>query len=91
MDAAGISMTALSINDPGPELFAKDGPAIARLLNDYIADVARRNPTRFIGLAVLPLQNMDAALKELDRCVNKLGMKGILLYSDGGAPYGRQP
>ncbi len=88
MDAAGISMTALSINDPGPELFEKDGPAIARMLNDYIAGIAKRNPTRFIGLAVLPLQNMDAALKELDRCVNKLGMKGILLYSnlDGKFP-----
>ena len=88
MDAAGISMTALSINDPGPELFGKDGPAIARLLNDFIADVAKRHPTRFIGLAVLPLQNMDAAITELERCVNKLGMKGILLYSnlDGKSP-----
>src|SRR5207247_6037632 len=61
MDAAGISMTALSINDPGPELFGKDGPAIARMLNDYIADIAKLNPTRCIGLAVLPRQNMDAA------------------------------
>jgi len=88
MDAAGISMTALSINDPGPELFGKDGPAIARLLNGFIADVAKRHPTRFIGLAVLPLQNMDAAITELERCVNKLGMKGILLYSnlDGKFP-----
>jgi len=88
MDAAGITLTALSINDPGPELFGKDGPAVARLVNDYIADVARRYPGRFIGLAVLPLQDMDAAMNELDRCMNKLGMKGVLLYSnlDGSFP-----
>lgn len=88
MDRAGIRMTALSINDPGPELFGKQGPAVARLANDYIAGVARQHPTRFFGLTVLPLQDMDAALLELDRCVSRLGMKGILLYSnlDGKFP-----
>src|SRR4051794_35967969 len=34
MDAAGIELTALSINDPGPELFGKEGPAVARMVND---------------------------------------------------------
>lgn len=29
MDANGIAMTALSINDPGPEWFGADGPAVA--------------------------------------------------------------
>lgn len=82
MDEAGIDMTALSINDPGPEIFAKDGVAVARMLNDYIADIAKRYPKRFFGLIVLPLQDVDASLKELDRCVNTLGMKGILLYSN---------
>ncbi len=88
MDAAGIGMTALSINDPGPELFGADGVAVAKLVNDFIADAARRYPTRFIGLCVLPLQDPDASLTELERCVKKLGMKGILLYSnlDGKFP-----
>jgi aminocarboxymuconate-semialdehyde decarboxylase len=76
MDPAGISVTALSINDPRPELFGKDGPAIARLLNDFIAEVSKNPPSRFTGLAVLPLQNMNAA-SELERCVNKLGKKGF--------------
>ena len=88
MDAAGITLTALSINDPGPELFGKEGPTVARLLNDHIADVGRRYPGRFIGLAVLPLQDVDAAMNELERCINKLHMKGVLLYSnlDGSFP-----
>jgi predicted TIM-barrel fold metal-dependent hydrolase len=81
MDAAGIAVTMLSINDPGPELFEKDGPAIARLVNDYIADVGKKHPGRFFGLMVLPLQDIDASLTEMERCA-KNGMKGILLYSN---------
>jgi predicted TIM-barrel fold metal-dependent hydrolase len=88
MDDAGIDLTALSPNDPGPELFGKEGPEIARMTNDYIAGCVKRYPSRFIGLAVLPLQDMRAAMLELDRCIGQLGMKGILLYSnlDGRFP-----
>jgi predicted TIM-barrel fold metal-dependent hydrolase len=82
MDAAGIALTALSINDPGPEWFGTDGPAVARMLNDFVAGVVRRHPSRFFGLCVLPLQDMRASLAELDRCVRALGMKGILLYTN---------
>ena len=88
MDEAGIQVTTISINDPGPELFGKEGPAIARMLNDYIGGLGQKYPKRFAPLIVLPLQDMNASVKELERCVNKLGMKGILLYSnlDGKFP-----
>jgi len=82
MDRAGIRMAALSINDPGPELFGKDSPAMAVLLNDFVADAVRRHPSRFFGLAVLPFNSPDSMLKEFERSVTKLGMKGILLYSN---------
>lgn len=83
MDEAGIAKTLLSINDPGPEWFGHDAPAVSRTLNDFVADIVRQHPTRFLGLAVLPLADkMDAALLELDRCIGKLGMKGILLYTN---------
>jgi predicted TIM-barrel fold metal-dependent hydrolase len=88
MDASGIGLTALSINDPGPELFGKEGPAVARLVNDAIGEIAKAHPRRFFGLMVLPLQDMEASLAEMERCAGKLGMKGILLYSnlDGAFP-----
>src|SRR6185369_17910602 len=73
MDAAGIGMTALSINDPGPELFGKDGPAVSRLVNDAIAEITKKHPQRFFGLMVLPLQDMEASQAEMERCANKLG------------------
>lgn len=91
MDAAGIAMTALSINDPGPEWFGTDGPSVAQLLNDFIAGVVRRHPTRFFGLCVLPLQDMRASLTELDRCVHTLGMKGILLYTNLAGRFPDEP
>ncbi len=88
MDASGIARAALSINDPGPELFGQDSGAMAVMLNDFIADTVRQHPTRFFGLATLPFHSTDAMLKEFERATTKLGMKGILLYSniDGKFP-----
>jgi predicted TIM-barrel fold metal-dependent hydrolase len=88
MDRAGIQMAAISINDPGPELFGKDSGAMAAMLNDFIASVVKSHPGRFFGLATLPFDSTDAMLKEFDRATGKPGMKGILLYSnlDGRYP-----
>ena len=91
MDAAGILLTALSINDPGPEWFGADGPLVAQMLNDFVGGVVRKHPTRFFGLCVLPLQDMRASLTELDRCVRQLGMKGILLYTNLAGKFPDEP
>lgn len=91
MNASGINLTALSINDPGPEWFGEDGPEFAQILNNFVADVVRRHPTRFFGICVLPLQDMSAAIKELERCVNVLGMKGILLYTNLNGKFADEP
>jgi predicted TIM-barrel fold metal-dependent hydrolase len=82
MDANGIAKTALSINDPGPEWFGADGPAVARIANDFVADVVEQHPDRFFGLGVLPLPDMKATMVELDRCVGPLGFKGFLIYTN---------
>jgi predicted TIM-barrel fold metal-dependent hydrolase len=82
MDAAGIDVTVLTTNYPGPEWFGADGLAIARLMNDYIADVVRSHPDRFVGLAVLPTQDTDAAVEELDRSIQTLKLKGWMLFSN---------
>jgi predicted TIM-barrel fold metal-dependent hydrolase len=91
MDANGIATTALSINDPGPEWFGADGPAVAQMLNDFVAGIVRKHPTRFFGLCVLPLQDVRASISELDRCVQKLGMKGILLYTNLAGRFPDEP
>lgn len=91
MDAAGISRTALSINDPGPEWFGADGPIVAQLYNDFVGETVRKHPTRFFGICVLPLQDMRASLAELDRVVRTYDMKGILLYTNLAGKFPDEP
>jgi predicted TIM-barrel fold metal-dependent hydrolase len=91
MDRVGIATTALTINDPGPETFGADGLEMAQLANDFLGETAKAHPGRFIPLAFLPLQDMDASLKELDRCVNQLGARGILLYSNLNGQFPDEP
>jgi aminocarboxymuconate-semialdehyde decarboxylase len=60
---------------------AEDTLDLARLLNDHIAGLVARFPRRFIGLGTLPMQNPDLAIRELERCVQKLGLAGIEIGS----------
>ena len=82
MDSAGIDVSVLSVNMPGPERLA---PALAvegaRVCNDYLAEVCSRYPGRFVGLASLPLQDVPAAILELDRAIDELGLRGLVLFS----------
>ncbi|MCZ6537923.1 MAG: amidohydrolase family protein, partial [Gammaproteobacteria bacterium] len=55
----------------------KDTLDLSRLLNDHIAGVVVDNPTHFIGLGTVPMQNCDLAIAEMERCVRKLGLAGI--------------
>jgi predicted TIM-barrel fold metal-dependent hydrolase len=91
MDAAGIALTALSINDPGPEWFGDAGVDVAQLANDFVAGVVGKHPARFFGLCVLPWQDVAASLRELDRCVGRLGMKGLLLYTNLAGRFPDEP
>jgi predicted TIM-barrel fold metal-dependent hydrolase len=83
MDANGIQMTLLSLNSPGIQAIANKQQAVelARQANDYMAEQVAKNPVRFQALAALPMQDPDAAAKELTRCVKELGMKGALVNS----------
>ncbi len=88
MDEAGIDVSVLSINIPGPEVLdAELGVQGARLCNDAIAELASRSGGRFVGLAALPLQDMPSAMAEYERAVSGLGLRGVMLYSHiGGRP-----
>jgi aminocarboxymuconate-semialdehyde decarboxylase len=82
MDAAHIDLSVLSVNIPGPEMLEPElGIEGARICNDEIADICARHPDRFVGLASLPLQDVPAALAELDRAVGALDLRGIILPS----------
>ena len=56
-----------------------------QLMNDRIAEIVDANPSRFIGLGGVPLQHTAKAVKELERCVNVLGLHGIQISSTAGS------
>jgi aminocarboxymuconate-semialdehyde decarboxylase len=62
--------------------------ATAQAINDEIADMARTRPERFAGLGTLPMQDVKAAIAELERCMVKLGLKGAEINDHiNGAPW----
>jgi aminocarboxymuconate-semialdehyde decarboxylase len=54
---------------------------LSKLLNDHIAGVVNDYPDRFIGLGTIPMQAPDYAVKELERCINDLGLAGVQIGS----------
>jgi aminocarboxymuconate-semialdehyde decarboxylase len=93
MDAAGVSMQVLSTVPVMFSYWAKPNDALdlSRRLNDHIAEVVRAHPTRFAGLATIPLQDVDLAARELERCVRELGLRGaeIGTHLDANSHCGR--
>ena len=47
-----------------------------RECNDYVAQLTTEHPERFAGLAHLPMQDVGAAIEELTRAVEQLGLEG---------------
>lgn len=82
MDDGGVAYSVLSVNIPGLDWFdAAEAPAIARAVNDELADMVRARPDRFGAFAALPLQTPDAAAGELERAIG-LGLHGTMIYSN---------
>jgi aminocarboxymuconate-semialdehyde decarboxylase len=53
--------------------------AIARACNDEVHQMTIDHPDRFAGLATLPMQDIKAAIAELERSVLRLGLKGAMI------------
>src|SRR5262249_47919905 len=85
MDAQGVDVHVVSIHTPffGYHLDAAQGRALAREVNDEIADMTKQWPTRFAGLATLPVHHVKEAIDELERAVTVLGLKGAELDTGG--------
>jgi predicted TIM-barrel fold metal-dependent hydrolase len=60
--------------------FIPSNPNDVSRINDWISETVAKHPDKFIGFANIYPPHEDAALKEMDRALNKLGLKGIKLH-----------
>jgi len=81
MDESGVTVQVLSNSGAGPDLVpGPDGVTMARELNDHLAAICAKQPKRFAGFAVLPMQSPEAAAKEFARTVKELGFVGAMVH-----------
>ncbi len=62
--------------------------ALCRAYNDWLADYCRASPDRLLGVALLPLRDLDAAVRELERATERLGFRGAFFRPN---PYAGRP
>jgi len=80
----------LTLSLPAPELLGGPelAPGFARVANDGMAGMCREWPEEFPAfVASLPMNNVPAALEEMDRAIGTLGAKGVqICTSVAGRP-----
>jgi len=79
MDAVGIDIAVLSMAGTADNTQA--ALEECKVWNDRTAEVTKKYPNRFVGLAPIPPFGGDAAFAELNRAVDSLGLKGVVMRS----------
>ncbi len=82
MDELNIATTIFSFTSPG--IWFGDiaqTRELARQFNDWLAGLVAQNPARFGAFAFLPLPDVDAAVKEIGRVQDELGLDGVCLLT----------
>ena len=79
MDRMGIDVQAVS---PAPQqtyYWTEPGlgAEVSRMVNERLAEIVAKWPDRFVGLGTVPLQNVELAVIELERCVKQLDLRGV--------------
>ncbi len=75
----------LTLSLPAIEYLAgpDQSPGLARLANDGMAEIVERHREYFPAfVASLPMNNVPAALNEMDRAIGDLGAKGVQIFTN---------
>src|SRR5262249_43484244 len=70
-----------------PEVAAK----LAVASNNAVRDMASEHPERFIPIGTVAMNDVDTACAEAERCLDQLGMKGILIYTNANGAFLHDP
>ena len=84
MVGSGIDMGVLWPPPVGFYYWAEPlaGAELARLINENMSRIISEKPDRFLGLAAVPLQNTDLAVRELIHAIRHLGLHGVVIASN---------
>lgn len=85
MDEFEGYVQVLTLSSPPLEvvLGPKDAAELAQIANDEMAELVGKYPDRFFAaVAALPMNNIEAAEKELERAIEDLNMKGVQVYTN---------
>ena len=83
MDGIKVDVHCLSLTTPmvywaSPAF----GLALSQAFNDAASAAHKRHPERLLGMAMLPMQAPDLALKELERCAKLPGIRGAYMATN---------
>lgn len=85
MDKAGVDLSILSVTTPG--VWFKDIPRarrLARMTNDYAAELRLKYPSRISQFAAIPLPDTEGSLKEIEYGLDVLNADGIAVFTNYG-------
>ncbi len=87
MEQHGIDLQLLS---PNPLTMYHHIPAdvavrFCKIHNDAMAQLVAKHPGKLLGSAALPMQDVDAAMRELERCKHELGL--VAAYTGTNFPF----
>ncbi len=84
---AGIDKAVLGCSPGVEQLDVEESIRVCRLANDAVAALIKKYPDFYIGSAILPVKDVDAACEELERCVKELGFVSWQTHSNYGDSY----
>jgi uncharacterized protein len=90
LDKAGLELSVLFPTEGlayGQVAFPAWAIAYGRAYNDWLNSKYLKFSPRLKGMALIPLQDVEAAVTELRRAVEELGMVGAMLPSNGLTPH----
>jgi predicted TIM-barrel fold metal-dependent hydrolase len=78
MDANGIAASVLSLPDSANQAKGPEACELARRINEQLADIVSKHPTRFGAMATLPgLAATDGVLREMAYALDTLKLDGV--------------
>ncbi len=87
MEANGIDKAVLSYPTSDAHLKLGSISQVARIYNENVGEILKRYPTKFIGAAILPVDNSQDMLGELKRVREELGFEAVSLASSYNGKY----